>query len=214
VKIAPQLPTKSNKPIDFNSNYRLITQRSRVQIPPPQPNLNKIARPCPPLISLSGRIAPQLPQGFSTPHIAYLTLVSGLPLCRAADKRLACHRKFSLSFPVTLVTVLVRSKVTLHALHCQPLSLRKLCVAHTRAQGAFNENSSGFILRPCSVQPLCVYADCHAQSCARSRTRPGRSTHSVSPRLRFPQGAGPVAGQASQEVALSQGASSWGRLAH
>jgi hypothetical protein len=215
VKIAPQLPTKSNKAFDFNTNYRLITQRSRVQIPPPQPNPNKIDHPRPPQISLSGRIAPQLPQGFSTPCTAYLTLASGLPLCGVADKRLPSHRKFLLSFSVSAVTVLVRRLLDSNVIPCRPFSLRKLCVAHSRAKGAFNENSSGFILRLCSVQPLRVYAGCHAQPCVRSRaSRPGWRSNSVSPRLQLPQGAGPVAGQASQEVVLSQGASSWGRLAY
>jgi hypothetical protein len=155
------------------------------------------------------------PLVFSTASSSYVSPGPHLPHRRVVDKGLPCHRKFLLSFPMTLVTVLVRSKVTSPALYCQHLSLRKLCVAHSRAKGAFNENSSGFILRLCSCSgPVCVYACCHAQRCVSSRTRPGRSSNSVSPRLRFPQGAGTFAGQASQEVDPVQGASIRGRLAY
>jgi hypothetical protein len=139
-----------------------------------------------------------------------------LPRRRLEDKRLPTSENKRLSFRETLVTVLVRCKVTFYVSLAQPLSLRKLCVAHSRAKGAFNENSSGFILRLRSIRPTCVYASCHAQRCARSRTvRPSRRSYSVSPALWHPQGTGPLArGQASQKVALSQGASVWGRLAH
>jgi hypothetical protein len=133
------------------------------------------------------------------------------PLRHVADKRLPRHQKLLLSFPVSAVTVLVRRLLDSNVLLCRPFSLRKLCVALSRAKGALNENSSGTILRLRFSLPVCVYAGCHAQPCVRSRTRHRRSSPSVPPRLPSPRCTGPCS---SQEVALSQGASLRGRLAH
>lgn len=134
---------------------------------------------------------------------------------RVVDNRLPRHQKFFLSIVVTLVTVLVRRTVTFYVFLCQPLSLRKLCVAHLRAQGAVNENQTGLSLRLRSVLPACVYASCHAQRCARSRTAwPCRSTTSVSPLLqRRPSCAAPHP-EASYQVAPVQSASVRVRFAH
>jgi hypothetical protein len=176
-----------------------------------------------------GDLAPPRPQGssalsslvrgvsplvFSTASSHYVSSGPHLALRRIVDKGLPRHQRFSLSFRETLVTVLVRSKVTLHVLLGHSLSLHRLCVAQCAQGDLKNENPSGFVNRLCSVLPLRVYAVCHAQFCERSRaSRPGRRSNSVSPRLRCPQGAGTFAGQASQKVAPSQGASAWGRLA-
>jgi hypothetical protein len=159
---------------------------------------------------------PLPPSKFSTSPCAYLNPDHRLPNRRPVNIGLSHVQRFFLSFPVTLVTVLVRSKVTFHVFLSQHLSLHRLCVAPC-AQGALkNENSSGFVHRLSSCSsPVCVYACCHAQRCVRSRTRPGWRSISVSPALWCPQGTGTVAGQASQEeVAPSQGASVRGRLAH
>jgi hypothetical protein len=155
------------------------------------------------------------PLKFSTATCGYLNRDHRLHLCRLANIGVSSSLEKRLSFSVTLVTVLVRRTVTLYVSLGQTLSLRKLCVAHFSAQGASNENSSGSILRLRSVLPTCVYACCHAQPCVRSRTvRPARRSTPVSPALWHPQGTGPVVGQASNEITLSQGASAWGRLAH
>jgi hypothetical protein len=136
-----------------------------------------------------------------------------LPDCRVEDKRLALHPKNLLSFSRTLITVLVRLKATLYVFLGQFLFLHKLCVAHPRAQGASNENSSGVSHCLRFVLPTCVYASCHAHRCAGSRTvRPGRRSNSVSPALWSP-GNGPLDRQA-KEVSFRQGASFRGRLAH
>jgi hypothetical protein len=155
---------------------------------------------------------------FSTTPCAYLNPNHRLPHRRAVNIRVLRHRKFFLSFCETLVTVLVRSKVTLYVLLGHSISLHRLCVALC-AQGALkNENPSGFscCLRSCS-SPVCVYACCHAQRCVRSRTRPGRRSTSMSARLQCPQGTCPVAGKTGQDaskVALSQGTSLRGCLAY
>lgn len=140
-------------------------------------------------------------------------------LCRMADsrledKRLAYGKKLLLFLSGTLVTVLVRRIVTLYVSLCQTLSLRKLCVAHTRAKGAFRENSSGFISRLCSFHPACVYADCHAQSCASSRT-------ARAPWITAPMSSGvwcfekAAYRKASAQIAeLMPGAPVWGCLAY
>jgi hypothetical protein len=214
------------KSATYASARPLITQRSQVQILPPQPIPTKLRHSQTPLSSSDSRLAHLWPTGFlpQQPPISkladtYFQRFCGyfcqVEHCRLEDKRLPTLENKRLSFPVTLVTVLVRRTVTSDVLFCQPFSLRKLCVALC-AQGALkNENPSGFSCRLRSVLPLRVYAVCHAQSCERSRaSRPGRRTISVSSALWCPQGTGPVAGQASQEVAPSQGASAWGRPAH
>jgi hypothetical protein len=153
---------------------------------------------------------PLLPSKFSTCPCAYLNPDHRLSQCRLANIGVTCHQRFCLSFPVSVVTVLIRRTVTFYVFLGQRLSLRKLCVAHSRAKGAFSENSSGFILRLC-YRHARVYAYCHAQLCAGSRAvRASRSSTSVPPALqrqRQPQTC------AAQEVDLSQGASVWGRLA-
>lgn len=138
-----------------------------------------------------------------------------LPDGRVVDNRLPRHQKFFLSIVVTLVTVLVRRTVTFYVFLCQPLSLRKLCVAHLRAQGAVNENQTGLSLRLRSVLPACVYASCHAQRCARSRTAwPCRSTTSVSPLLQPRPCCAAPHPEASYQVATVQSASVRVRFAH
>ena len=211
-------PTTTTNPFDCRAKYRLITQRSQVQILPPQPKPNKITCLYASPESANSLLAHLWPTGFcafylpkfSTAIHPYLDPDPRLHHGGAQENL----RILFLRFSVSGVTVLVLHKVTFFVSLCQSLSPRTLCVALLCAKGAPNENPSGFINRLCSFRHACVYAGCHAQSCAGSRT------------ARTPWYPAPMSSgmwcvkedsrcQASAQVGeLMQGALVWGRLAY
>jgi hypothetical protein len=221
--LAPIWPTTATNPFDCSVTDRLITQRSQVQILPPQPIPAKSAYFTPPLSSSDSGLAHLWPTGFSafslrnfsTAFHPYLTLQDGLQHRRLANIGVSVHQKFFLPPCKLFVTVLVRQTVPLFVFLGHAASLHRLCVAHLCAKGVSNEKPIGFVLRLCSGSSLvCVYACWHAQRCASSRTRPGRRSASVSPSLSRPTGRQAGRKESPQEVTLMQGASVWRRLAY
>jgi len=221
--MAPIWPTTAANPFDCNTSYRLITQRSEVQILPPQPFPAKLSHSQTPLSFSDSDLAHLWPTGFfvfaalfsllkfSTSFCAYLDPGHRLPHCRPINIRVFVHRKFFLSSCGLFVTVLVRRTVTLFVFLCQSLSLRKLCVALLCAKGASNENQTGFIECLRSFHPARVYAGCHAQPCAGSRTaRTPWFTTAMSSGVQCRE----KASQASPQVIGLQGVSVRGRLAY
>lgn len=154
---------------------------------------------------------PLPPSKFSTAPCSYLDPDQRLPLRHLVNMGVLRHQEFFLPTAETFVTVLVHRAVTIFVFLCQPLSLRKLCVAHSRAKGAFNENSSGFVLRLCSFQPTRVYACCHAQPCAGSRAVWAAWCSTAMSSALWSQRFGQA--RPSSKVDPLQGASVWGRLA-
>lgn len=206
---------------NVNSCYQkatglLITQRSRVQIPPPQPNPAKSIHPRSLPTSAIGYLAPLWPTAFSPGRdifrsLKFSTLQDFYPpeiQCDVVDTRLALCQKYSFPMSHKVCTFMVRCTHFVLLFLRWLVSLFSLCVALLCAIGDRNEITSSFICRfgsraGCRLPRVCVDAS-FRRTCACS-ARASRRSPAVSPVL-WPF--------RKEEVARQHGASVRGRLAH